>query len=473
MSDRLDRAFDPDTLRRQGHALVDALADYLAAARRGEPPVLPWREPDAQAAAWPPEFPEEPAEELAPLLGRVVAESTHLHHPRFTGHQVTAPLPAAALAELVSALLNNSGAVYEMGPAAGAIEHALVAWMGRVLGLPAGADGLLTSGGSAGNLTALLAARQAVAGRDLWRTGCAGGPPLAVLVSAQAHYSVARAVQIMGLGAGGVVPVAVDDAFRLRPEALGPALDAATRAGLQPFAVVASAGSTATGAYDPLEPIAELCRARGLWLHVDGAHGAGAALSPRHRALVAGIERADSVVWDAHKMLLTPALVTGVLFREGDRVHATFAQEASYLIGRSARDEWYNLCHRTLECTKNNMGLKLYAALRTHGVALFREYLERCFELGQVFARLLEEAGDFELATWPQSNIVCFRHTPPGCADLDELQQRLRRRVIEAGGFYLVQTRLRERLYLRTTLINPFTEESDLRALLAALRAAA
>lgn len=198
--------------------------------------------------------------------------------PRYVGHQVSAPLPQAALASLASALLNNGMAVYEMGPVATGMERAVLGWLASRLGLPASADGVLTSGGSVGNLTGLLAARNARAGFGIWKAGAQAGPPLAVLVSEEAHYSVRRAAQLMGLGEAGAVRVETDARYRLRPEALDAALAAATREGRRVFAVVASACSTATGAFDPLDQVADFCEPQGLWLHVDAAHGGSAAL---------------------------------------------------------------------------------------------------------------------------------------------------------------------------------------------------
>ena len=336
---------------------------------------------------------------------------------------------------------------------------------------------MLTSGGSLGNLTALLAARQARAGFDSWREGARGGPPLAFLAGADAHYALARAAGIMGLGAEGLVRVPLDPRRRLAPEALGPALDAATRAGRKVLGVVANAGSTPVGAFDPLEEVADFCAREGLWLHVDGAHGAAAALSPKYRGLVAGIERADSVVWDAHKMLLIPALVTAVLFRDARRSWDPFAEEASYLFpgqGREDDAEWFNVAHRTLECTKRMMSFELYAVLAAYGPALLGDYVTRCFDLGRRFGELLEETPDFELPVFPEANIVCFRYVPLGRDDdLDAVQERVRRRLIEDGGFYLVQTRLDGAVHLRTTLIHPRTSEADLVDLLDAIRRAA
>jgi L-2,4-diaminobutyrate decarboxylase len=274
----------------------------------------------------------------------------------------------------------------------------------------------------------------------------------------------------MGLGEAAVIPVAVDERFRLRPDALPEAL--AQAGARRVIALVASAGSTATGAFDPLAPIADFCAAHGLWLHVDGAHGASAALSPSLRPrLLDGIERADSVVWDMHKMMLMPALVTAVLFRDGRHCYEAFAQEASYLFaGRDPRAEWMNLANRTLECTKRMMSLKVYATLQLLGTRCFADYVEHTFDLARRFAARIAAAPDFELAVEPDANIVCFRHVPPGASDLDRLQQRIRQRIVESGRFFLVQTTLPRGLYLRTTLINPRTSEEALAALLDAVR---
>src|SRR5262249_16542484 len=294
LPESLRSAFDPERFRSEGHALVDQLTDYLDGVTARTGPVLPWVDPENGLARWPEMPPELPATSLADLMARVLSESNHLHHPRYVGHQVTSPLPSAALVHLASALLNNGSAVYEMGPVSAPLERRALAWMATKAGMPGGADGVLTSGGSVGNLTALLAARQAVSGRDVWDEGLAAGRPLAILVPDETHYCVKRAAQILGLGRSGVFSIPVDERFRLRPEALPQTLAMAERTGRHVFAVVASAGSTSTGAFDPLEPVAEFCRQRGLWFHVDGAHGASVVLSPKYAHLAAGLGRADS-----------------------------------------------------------------------------------------------------------------------------------------------------------------------------------
>lgn len=448
-------AYDPERFRKEGHALVDALADALARWHRREGQVLPWRSPDEARRAWA----ELGQGELVASMEQVVAASTGLHHPRYMGHQVAPPLPGAALAELVSAFLNQGTGVFEMGPASAPIELAVIDWMARVVGYPASAGGTLTSGGSLGNLTALLAMRQARAGYDAWRGGTQ--KPLAVITSSDAHYSVARAVRVMGWGDAGVIAVPVDERHRMRASAIEAALvDNPGRV----IGIVAAAGSTATGAFDPLDEIADVAQKHGLWLHVDAAHGGGAILSAKHRGKLAGIERADSLVWDAHKLMMMPALVTAVLFREGGHAYEAFAQQASYLFaGGAPADTWWDLGQRTLECTKRAMSIELWSAVRVHGEAWFGQVVDRLFELAQVFAGKLAASSDFELALPPEGNIVCFRHKT---AD----NRVLRRRVVEDGRFYIVGTELDGRYHLRTTIMNPLTEPSDLDELLEHLR---
>ncbi|MCU0626418.1 MAG: pyridoxal-dependent decarboxylase [Gemmatimonadaceae bacterium] len=483
--DALAAAFDPDHFRALAAPVVDRLAALLADARAETPslPVLPWVAPGAQLANWPLALPERPDVARTPaafdaMLARVLEGSTHLHDPGFVGHQVAPVLPLAALCELVAATLNNGSAVYEMGPVSTAMERHVIRWCCDTAGLPSGSGGVLTSGGTLATLTALLAARQARAGWDTWTHGAHDGPPLAILVSEQAHYCADRAVRIMGWGRDGAIRVPVDADHRMRPDALVAAHDEATARGVRVIGVVASACTTATGAFDPLEAIADICEARGLWLHVDGAHGASFLLGERHRHRLRGIERADSIVWDAHKMLMQPALVTAVLFRDERHGAAAFAQDASYLLADDPADTWWDLASRTFECTKRFMSLKLYATLACYGPALLGEYVTRTADLATRFATMLRDAPDFELAVEPQCNIVVFRHVPRDGtvrddAALDALQPRLRQRVIEGGRFYPVQTRLDGRTWLRTTLMNPFTTDAHLAALLDAFRAAA
>jgi L-2,4-diaminobutyrate decarboxylase len=461
--------FDPRAFRELGHRLVDAMADHLAETSQRSGKTLALQQPQAMLDSVAP-LDGTGGQDLFALMSRMLSASNRLHDPRYMGHQVAVPRPELALLEGLNALLNNGMAVYEMGPIQTAMELRALQWMANKLGMPTRTDGVMTSGGSLGNLTALLAARQRAA--DAWNDG---GDRFCVLVSSQAHYCIDRAARILGWGEGGVVSVPVDDAFRMRTDLLPEALASSRRAGRIPVAVVASACSTATGSFDPIDEIATFCEREALWLHVDGAHGAAYALSKQMRPLLAGIERADSVVFDAHKMLQTPALVTGVLFADPAACASVFTQQASYLFSKKAEDEWHNRGHRTIECTKRAMGALLYAAVATLGEARLREDLERGLSLARAFAKRVAEANDFELAVEPQCNIVCFRHRPKGLegAALDAHNRRVRQALLDDGSFYVVQTALPKGHFLRTTLMNPRTTEADLDAMLDAVRRAA
>jgi L-2,4-diaminobutyrate decarboxylase len=476
MATELDRAYQVEGFRGLAHQWVDRLADHLARAHSADPTlaVAPQHRSTAEwLQLWRDRMRVVAADPL-PMLDEILRGSIQLHHPGYVGHQVSVPLPLATLCEWTSAFLNNGMAVFEMGPAATAMEQAVVQWMARSLGWGEGSDGAFVSGGSLANLMGLLAARQERAGFSVARDGSHAGPPLAVLASEQAHYCSGRAVQLMGWGERGLITIKTDAHYRLRPEELEAAKARAEAQGRRVIAVVASACSTATGSFDPLEPIADFCERHGLWFHVDGAHGAAAVLAPPYRGLVRGIERADSVAWDAHKMLMMPALATGILFRDGSVVRRLFSQQARYLF----RDEEpCDLGQRTLECTKKMMAMPLYVCLATYGEAFFAEHITACFDKARQFAAHVRAQPDFELAVEPQCNIVCFRHLPAalrdaGAVQLNRWQTALRGRVLARGAYYLVQTQLGEHVYLRTTILHPLTTAGQLEGLLDELRSA-
>ncbi len=465
--EHLRAAFDPELFRREGHRVIDLLADLLAGCSRAEGVVLPWAEPGDEYAHWERRL-AAPPQAAADFVAEFAARSIKLHHPHYAGHQVCCPAPVAALAGLASELLNNGMAVYEMGPAANALERWIVRRTCAALGLAPG-DGFLTSGGTLAALTALLAARARVLGDDCHESGVENR--YAVIASEEGHYCTARAVQVMGWGRAGLVTVPTDARFKLRADLLPEALAEAEHRGRRPIAVVASACSTSTGSYDDLPAIADFCARHGLWLHVDGAHGAAVAFCPELRGRLAGIERADSAIVDFHKLLLTPALATAVLFREPAASWAAFHQRAQYLFAENETDPWRDSGRRTFECTKLAMSAKIAAIWRVHGEEVFAEHLRTVHALAREFAALLRARPPFEVAVEPESNIVCFRLFPPGRDDaaIDALNAAARRRVIESGRFYLVQTRLRGRVWLRTALMNPFTTREHLAALLDAL----
>ncbi len=461
--------FNPEEFRENGHRIIDILSEYLKDALSGkEMAVLPWKDPEQMTELF--SFTSEGGAEESPdsYVKRIISLSNHLHHPHYIGHQVTSPLPLTALVQLCTALLNNGAAIYEMGPVAMAMEKNIINLFGSLIGYKTAYDGIFTHGGTAGNLTAMLAARQAKTDYNIWEEGVHDHQRPGYMISDQAHYSIGRNVRLMGMGNDSIIRVPVDSAYRMNPGMLGRLKAEAEDNGLKVISVVANACSTATGSYDDLTRIADFCEENNLWMHVDGAHGMGVLFSEKYRDLVKGIERADSVVIDFHKMLLVPALNTLLMFKNGERSYETFAQKASYLFQKSKDNAWYDSAIRTIECTKSSLGIIAYTALKYYRENYYKEYIESRYDLAASFADIIKSNNEFELAVEPESNIVCFRYSPEGCNDdaLNLINSLIRERIIKEGSFYIVQAELNCRIWLRLTIINPVTSENDLRNLL-------
>lgn len=471
MNKILDK-YDPENFRKTGYQVIDLLADYLkqVTAKKVDN-VSTLLTPEEMLSEWPKDFSNNSQADITKLLKKVVIQSAHLHHPCYLGHQVSSPLPIAALCDLVASFLNNPTALFEMGPVTTAMEKILINWMSKLIGFNTDADGFFTSGGTLGNLTALLAARQAKAGYDVWKEGIKNTSNLVILASEQSHYSIKKTSQIIGLGEKGVVPIPTDENFCMDVNALKQKYKEIVEKGDKVIAVVSGSCVTATGSYDPLDLIADFCEENNLWLHVDGAHGASALLSDKYKGLLKGIDRADSVVWDAHKMLLMPSLITAVIFKNSKNSYQAFSQEASYIFEKGQTEEWYNLIHRTFECTKTMMCLKLYAGLSIYGEDFFANYVTSMYDLTKKFAQLIKEQPDFELAVEPQSNIICFRYVPQDFeGDINILQKTIRNKILKKSPFYIVKVDLNNKTYLRCTVINPLTTENEIRELLALIK---
>jgi L-2,4-diaminobutyrate decarboxylase len=483
---RVRNAYDAELLRTAGHRLVELLAAHLGRIEAGEGEVLPWRHPAENVRLASTLLRQTTAratgrEELAAEFGRLVQtmlqRGMNLHHPRYIGHQVAAPLPMAGLFDAVGAITNQAMAIYDMGPWATAAEWAMVDELGRCIGWAEGTfSGLATHGGSLANLTALLTARNVALG-DCWQQGTAGSGPRPVLVvQADAHYSVARSAGILGLGTRQVVRAGLDQRRRMDPQKLDDLLGDLKRRGQPVVAVSACACSTPIGAFDPLTEVADVCRRHGVWLHVDAAHGGAACLSPSHRHLVAGLDQADSVTWDAHKMLFVPALCAFVFYRQAANRFAAFQQDAPYLFDPAAPGlADYDSGLRTIECTKRAAAFGLWGAWSLFGPQLFADLVDVTFDLGRSFYEKLRAAPDFVPLHEPQCNIVAFRYVPERLHDappevLGRFQLDLRRQLIESGRFYIVSTQIDGVGALRVTIINPLTTAEDLDELLETIR---
>lgn len=470
MTKLLEQAYSGKSFRESAHKVVDLLADYLETYQNkpsGET-VLPWLEPEEQYKKWQKQLQSHTSVEE--IFKEVIDNSIHIHHPKYIGHQVTAPIPLSAIADFAGALLNNGQAIYEMGPVSQAMERIVIEWIAQKFGFPAKAEGIMTSGGTIGNLTALLAARQAKADFNIWKEGNSGKKP-AFMVSEQSHYSIDRAVKIMGLGECGIVKIPTDEKLRIKVSKLKETYTKATQKGIQIIGLVANACSTATGTYDLLSEIGDFCASKSLWFHVDSAHGAAAIMSNKYKHFLKGIEKADSVVLDFHKMFMAPALTTAVIFKNPEHSYQTFAQKASYLLNQ--KREWFNGASRTMECTKIMLSLPVYTVLQAYGEQIFTDYVETTYRQARRFAELVTENTDFELFGKPESNIVCFRFIGDNSLSaeaLNTLNAGLREKIVKSGEFYIVQTELNGKLYLRITVMNPFTKVKDFEDLFEGLR---
>lgn len=411
---------------------------------------------------------------LAEFVDAYLSSTTRLHHPAYMAHQVAAPHYAGALAALIDGFTNNAMAIYEMGPGAASIEYFIINWMLEKVGWPPApldqtlppenqpwGGGVLTHGGSLANLTALIAARSRLV-PQVW---LAGNPAdLALLAPAESHYSIARAAGILGIGQNAIYQLAVDARGVVTPDQLPAVYKRLQNDGKRAVALVANACSTAVGLYDPLEEIGDFCREQDLWFHVDGAHGASALLSPKHRHLLAGLAKADSLSWDAHKLMRTPTLCTAVLVRDYKTLDQAFQQEASYLF-HDKEQPGIDFIHRTVECTKAGLGLRLFLVLAAMGERGLADYVERQFALAADVYAYLENLPDFECAVAPQSNIVCFR-----VAGDDDRQLKIRDRLTARGNFYISTTMFNGKRYLRLALMNPDTTLAEVERLVAEIR---
>jgi L-2,4-diaminobutyrate decarboxylase len=483
---RIQAVYDPQLLRAAGHRLTELLADHMARVQSSDGAVLPWVDPPEnirQALGMadgylPPEAtPEAWTQRFAELVQSMLSHGNNLHDPRYIGHQVPAPVPLGGLFDAVGSVTNQVMAIYEMGPWSTSVERAMIERLGEQLGWQPGQfAGLATHGGSLANLTALLTARNVALG-DCWERGIArpGLPPVLV-VHQDAHYGVSRSAGIMGLGTNQVVRVGLDDRRRMDPQRLDETLRD-LRAKQQPVvAVVACACATPIGAFDPLPDITEICRRYGVWLHVDAAHGGSALLSARYRHLVQGLGDADSLIWDAHKMLFVPGLCAFVFYRHAAHRFEAFRQDAPYLFDPTAPGlAEYDSGLKTVECTKRAAVFGLWGVWSLFGPQLLADLVDVTFGMGRTLYEKLLAQPDFVPLHEPQCNIVVFRHVPEALRTasperLGQFQFELRRRLVQSGEFYIVSTRLNGVGALRVTIINPLTGPEHLDRLLEALR---
>ena len=461
---------EADATAEAGAGFVELAAAFLAESAGGNAAVSTATTPASLAARFDEPLPRDGrplAEVLARVRDDIAAESIRLSHPMYLGHQVSAPLPAGVWTEVVASAINNSLAVREMSPAGTVLEAQVIRWMCELAGLGEEAGGTFTSGGTEATFTGLLAAR-AAALPNAWEEGVGAAPPV-IVCGEHAHYAVSRAAGELGLGMKQVERVPSRN-FRMDTAALERTLGRLSADGRRIMAVVATAGSTATGSFDELADIGALCDARGIWLHVDAAHGASALLSATHRQRLRGIDRARSIAWDPHKMMLLPLSAGMVLVRREADLEAAFAQQAPYLFHGAEGRRW-DQGTRSFQCSRRFDALKVWVALQRYGadgIAALHDLL--CDRARELHSAIVAHPA-FEALHEPESNIVCFRFVGAGADPhlTDDVNRRLREAYNRSGAGWITLTLLEGRPVLRVTVMNPRTERAHLDRLLRGL----
>lgn len=425
-------------------------------------------------AAITPRIPEDPFsnEELVRLAQRVLDLATYPGHPRFMGYICGAGTVPGAVADLLAAGLNANAGGFRVGPGATAIETHLTRWFAtEVLGLPEGAFGLFTSGGALANLVALKAARDSGGGPSIRDRGVAGRP-MAVYASAEAHVVIDRAMDILGMGFRSLRRIPVDLEGRMRVDLLERAVEEDARDGNLPVAIVATAGTTSTGAIDPLGDIAAVAARRNVWLHVDGAYGAVACLSERLKPLFRGIERADSIAFDPHKWMSTPVGGGCVVARDPDKLKAAFGFPLPPYVrhDKERTGDGIDLGMYGPEFSRSFYAFKVFFSLLAHGRRAYAASIERNVELARYLGEKVDAHPDMERSSAGQLSICCFRYVPPALrgddAALDALNERIVTELQIDGRAFCSGAMVGGRFTLRACIVNFRTHPEDVDALL-------
>lgn len=463
-----EESLDPtdwEETRALSHRMLDDMLDYLRTLR--ERPV--WQPlPDAVREALSRPLPLEPegATQAYEEFARwILPHPMGNIHPRFWAWVIGSGTVSGMLAEMLAAGLNpNLGGAEH---AANHVEAQVLAWCKAMLGYPAQAGGILVSGASMANLVGLAVARGERAGFDLRRLGLQQQPrSLTLYASVEAHSSIRKAVELLGLGGDSLRRIPVDEEFRIDPAALERAIAKDRAAGHQPVCVIGTAGTTNTGAIDDLSRLAAISAREGLWFHVDGAFGALAALSPDLRPLLEGMEGADSLAFDMHKWMYLPYEVGCVLVRDAEAQRRTFAVEADYLTrhrrGLAAGTTWYS--DYGPELSRGFRALKVWFAIKEHGIRKLGRLIRQNVEQARHLARLVDASPELERLAPVPLNVVCFRFRQPGqdARTVDDINREILLRLQESGAAAPSSTTLNNRYALRVAITNHRTRREDL-----------
>lgn len=458
---------DNQEFRRYAHELVDWMADYLDNVRRY--PVKAQVQPK-EIIAQLPEAPPQQGEPFERIFGDfekiIVPGMTHWQHPSFFAYFPANSSPPSVLAEMLMSTLAAQCMSWQTSPAATELEERVMQWLGQMIGLPREFIGVIQDTASTATLCSLLTAREKHSDFAINARGFDGSQKFAVYCSTETHSSIEKAVKIAGLGSACLRKVAVDEAFALKPAELEKVIAADRQAGVTPLAVVATIGTTGSTAIDPLRAIGEICRRKGIWLHVDAAFAGTALILPELRWMIDGIECVDTFVFNPHKWMFTNFDCTAYFVRDPAALVRTFEILPEYL-KTAEGDRVNNYRDWGIQLGRRFRALKLWFVIRSYGVAGLQMLVREQLELARGLAAWIGASADFELLAPTHLNLVCFRHHPAGvngCGQLNALNERLLERVNATGKAYITHTKLNGAYTLRMVIAQTQVTHSDVKA---------
>jgi aromatic-L-amino-acid/L-tryptophan decarboxylase len=389
-------------------------------------------------------------------------------HPGFFGWIAPSGLPTDPVANAIVASLNENVGGYKASPVGTTIEKQVISWMAEFAGFPIDSEGVLLSGGSMANTTAMAGALAHRFGPDYYHQGLAAfqaeGKPV-VICSKATHFSIKRAAVMLGIGADNVIAVDVDSEYRLSIEHLSSVIDQHKNI----VCVIGTAGTTTTGAIDPLKKMAELCRSRSIWFHVDAAYGGGGLMSPELKPRYQGIELADSVTMDLHKWFYQSLDCSLLLYRNSDSARSLFYESSDYLqTNQEDAPEEFMFFHIGPELSRRFRALPVYLAFKYYGRKKLAANVLHNVQCAEYLAQLIENSVCLELIVPPQLSIVCFRYIRPGLASdaIDQLNSEIRDKIQAEGEYFMSATQLDGRPVLRLSIINHATRVEQMDGLL-------
>jgi aromatic-L-amino-acid/L-tryptophan decarboxylase len=449
----------PQEFRRLAASVVDLSADFLSTLDTR--PIFPATSGSEAERLFALDLPEEGMGEKAFTALHEVARHSRAQNGRFFGYVQGPGEPVAALGDLVASVLNQNMTAWRSSPAGVTIERTVVRWLAEAVGCTRFL-GTLTGGGSAANLMGLAMAREAKTPAN--EHGLYQDAPGVIYASEQVHMAVPKAVAMLGIGRKNLRYIPCDDRYRMLPSELERAIRADLSKGRAPVAVVASAGTVNTGAIDPLREIASIAHNAGLWMHVDGAYGALAAVAAPEK--FAGLNLADSLSLDPHKWLYQPLDCGCLLYRDVARARETFTYTGDYAKQLSTDPvEGFAFFEESIELSRRFRALKLWLSLRYHGLSAFRAAIQKDLDHAQRLAAAIQSSQDLELCGPVELSAVCFRHrktTESSEETRDQFNLALLKRIVARGRVYLSNAVLKGKFCLRVCIVNHLTKESDI-----------